>query len=288
MNRGEGGARGLRSGENPGPRAGTPPEAPLTPCLPAPLPPRRAVIAHHPGGSPSQTDRPQDRKGSVVRRVNSGGECGAPLWGRSLGVWGRVRGAPDGAPPPATAHRGAAARVRPKRVPGRPRRRAPRPGRRGPQGAAPSPVPRASVPVADPSSSSTHCGVDQPTDRPPQAINITLGELIVAGAGPPAADAADGEPPGFIPTLNAALRKAGRKGQVRQVFAATGVEALVEGLLGPGNLDQGYGANVRPLFPQERPPRPGRSARWHVDQTGVSTSCTVHVHAAAAPGGAED
>ena len=65
-----------------------------------------------------------------------------------------------------------------------------------------------------------------------------------------------------------ALRHAGRKGQVRQVFAATGVEALMEGLLGPGNLDRGYGAHVRPLFPQERPPpRPGRSARWHVDQT---------------------
>ena len=35
---GEGRARGQRSGETPRPRGGTPPEAPLTPCLPAPLP----------------------------------------------------------------------------------------------------------------------------------------------------------------------------------------------------------------------------------------------------------
>ena len=48
-------------GETPGPRAGTPPEAPLTPCLPPPFPPRRAALA--PAVHPPDTPARQGRKG---------------------------------------------------------------------------------------------------------------------------------------------------------------------------------------------------------------------------------
>ena len=49
----EGRAQGQRSGENPGPRDGTPPETPRTPCLPPPRPPeaRRTRPRRSPSGS---------------------------------------------------------------------------------------------------------------------------------------------------------------------------------------------------------------------------------------------
>ena len=52
---GEGRARGQRSWEIPGPRGGTLPKSPLTPCLPPPPPPRRAALApavHPPDNTP--------------------------------------------------------------------------------------------------------------------------------------------------------------------------------------------------------------------------------------------
>ena len=62
---GEWRARGQTSGEKPGPRAGTPPEAPRTPCLPPPLPrearrtrPRCSPSGNTPLGSAEPSHRP--------------------------------------------------------------------------------------------------------------------------------------------------------------------------------------------------------------------------------------
>ena len=83
---GEGRERGQRSGETPGPWAGTPPHSPLTPCLPAPLPPRRAALAPpvHPPESPDSAGCPVTFH---VEAVSASGGAG-----RRARPWGRVRG----------------------------------------------------------------------------------------------------------------------------------------------------------------------------------------------------